>query len=156
MSESGSVELRFRVLLIGGNSGAGKTSLARRLGAELGVSVLNADDLRVAAKAVTSLETRPELHYSPRDASVWGRPVEELVEACIRAGRVMGPPPAQVALNHMTQTDAGPVIIEGDCAVPSLEGEIEKLASSRGIRASSMEPAGRSSRSGMKTMCWSG
>ena len=122
-------DLRFRVFVIGGNSGAGKTTQARRLGAELGISVLNADDLRVTAEVVTTPETRPELHYFPYDdPEAWGRPVDELVAGYVRVGRAMDAPLSWVVMNHVANRDAGPVIIEGDCVMPSLEREIGELA----------------------------
>ncbi len=122
-------DLRFRVLLIGGNSGAGKTSLARRLGAELGVSVLNAADLRVAAEAVTSPDTRPEFHFFPyNDPAAWGRPVDDLVEGYLAVGSAMVAPLALVVMNHVANRDVGPVILEGDCVLPSLGRGIRELA----------------------------
>lgn len=50
------------IVLIGGPPGAGKTTLAGALATRLGWKTLTADDLIVAAKAVTTAETHPWLH----------------------------------------------------------------------------------------------
>ena len=51
-----------KVVLIGGTSGAGKTTLGRALAAKLGIASLTVDDLQIAARAVTTPESHPGLH----------------------------------------------------------------------------------------------
>lgn len=51
-----------RVFLIGGTSGAGKTTLGTALAARLGVTSLSVDDLVTAVIAVTTPKTHPGLH----------------------------------------------------------------------------------------------
>lgn len=51
----------IRVILIGGPSGAGKTTLGAALAARLGITSLSVDDLVVAARAVTTPTTHPGL-----------------------------------------------------------------------------------------------
>jgi 2-phosphoglycerate kinase len=52
----------WKVILIGGPPGAGKTTLGRELAIRLRVTSLTIDDLMVAARAVTTPETHPGLH----------------------------------------------------------------------------------------------
>ncbi len=58
-----SATLDWRVLLIGGSSAIGKTTVARDLGRRLGVSVIPADDIRLAVQQLIPLERSPTLHY---------------------------------------------------------------------------------------------
>ena len=52
----------FTVLLIGGPSGAGKTTLGRALATELGFEALSGDDLAMAGRALTTGDSHPSLH----------------------------------------------------------------------------------------------
>jgi 2-phosphoglycerate kinase len=51
------------VLLVGGASGVGKTTLARELAGHYGISVLHIDDLQVALEKLTTPDQQPELHF---------------------------------------------------------------------------------------------
>ncbi len=51
----------IRAILIGGPSGAGKTTLGEALAARLGMASLTVDDLVVAARGVTTEESHPGL-----------------------------------------------------------------------------------------------
>ncbi len=53
----------WKVLLIGGSSAIGKTTIARSLGHRLGVSVIPADDIRLAIQQMISPAQQPALHY---------------------------------------------------------------------------------------------
>jgi 2-phosphoglycerate kinase len=53
---------KWKVLLIGGSSGVGKTMVARELAKHLSLSLLLLDDVRLALQQATSSETNPELH----------------------------------------------------------------------------------------------
>ncbi len=52
----------LRVLLIGGPPGAGKTTLARSVGAKLGFLTTTVDDLVTAARLATDATYQPSLH----------------------------------------------------------------------------------------------
>jgi len=55
------MQSNWTVLLIGGGSGLGKSSLARQLAERYQASKMEADDLRVALRTVATRETHPEL-----------------------------------------------------------------------------------------------
>ncbi len=46
-----SQQIDWQVLLLGGTSGVGKTSVARQIGLRLGISWLQVDDLRLVLQA---------------------------------------------------------------------------------------------------------
>jgi 2-phosphoglycerate kinase len=52
----------WRILIIGGNSGAGKTYLAKELVRQLGIPFLMADDVRIALQQVTTPNQQPDLN----------------------------------------------------------------------------------------------
>lgn len=51
------------VLFIGGSSGIGKSSLAYEIANFYGVNVLEADDIHLSIKSVTTKEKFPAIHY---------------------------------------------------------------------------------------------
>ena len=57
----------WRVLLIGGNSGSGKTSVARQLGLHFGVPWAQVDDFRLVMQRSTIPTDRPAAALLRRD-----------------------------------------------------------------------------------------
>ncbi len=108
------------VLLIGGHSAVGKTTVARCLGLPLGVPWMQADDLRLAfRRAGARLPNGTDALYYFEDASqVWRRPPEALRDALISAGEALAAPLEAVIENHVDT--CAPLVIEGDGILPSL------------------------------------
>ena len=116
------VERGWRVLLIGGPSGVGKTVVARTLGRRLGASWLQVDDIRLAfqragARLPNEADTRA-LNYFIQTSDVWSQAPELLRDALLAVGEALAPALEVIIENHV-DTDA-PVIIEGDGILPSL------------------------------------
>jgi 2-phosphoglycerate kinase len=110
----------WKVLLIGGSSGVGKTVLARQLAHQLSLSVLLLDDVRIAMQAGTSAETNPDLHvFLQYSAGQWSI-AESIVADWIRVGRAMTAPLAAIIRHHIVVPDVGRVIIEGDGILPTM------------------------------------
>ena len=109
----------WRVLLIGGNSGAGKTYLAKALVRQLGVPFLMADDVRIALQQVTTPKQQPDLHvflgYQPDQ---WKQP-ESIVKDWLRVGNAMVRPLREIMAHHIIVDGSGKMI-EGDSILPSL------------------------------------
>lgn len=61
----------WKVLLLGGAAGVGKTATARELAVRCGVSVLPTDSIWLALKAATDAASYPELHYFDPPDSEW-------------------------------------------------------------------------------------
>ena len=119
--------MNWRVLLIGGSSGTGKTRPAQELSTALEISVFQIDDLRLSLHASTTEKTHPALHAflgtaspetlsSPESVLKGYLTVAEAIEPAIRA----------VMSNHIDVTDSKPIIIEGDGMVPRL-GSLDYL-----------------------------
>jgi 2-phosphoglycerate kinase len=110
----------WTVLLIGGSSGVGKTTLAERVGRRFGVPWLQVDDLRSAllgSLAATSGELAA-LRFFDEMPDVWHLPPERLRDALIAIGEALTPAIAAVLEKHLAQRK--PVVVEGDELLPRL------------------------------------
>ncbi|MGH2551314.1 MAG: hypothetical protein ACRDHN_18150, partial [Thermomicrobiales bacterium] len=110
----------WKVLLIGGASGSGKSYLAHQLGRKLGIPWIQVDDLRLALQFGGLVD--PEVHSGlfsflkrrdPHDASL-----EELVARHATIARMMAPA-IEIVIDHHVTTNS-PIIIEGDGIAPEL------------------------------------
>jgi hypothetical protein len=115
--------LLWRVLLIGGASGVGKTVLAHKFARHYGVSLLLVDDVRLALQQVTMLEQQPALHYFLTTPDVWREASDILLAGFIGVATTLAPALGVIVAHHLVVEGAGPVIIEGDGIAPSLVGE---------------------------------
>jgi 2-phosphoglycerate kinase len=114
------VQTNWKVLLIGGSSGVGKSSVARQLGRHLGTSWLAVDDLRLALQRSRTIlpEKTEALYFFEETQEVWSLPPDQLRDRLIALGQVMSPALEVVIENHVDTAD--PVVIEGDAVLPSL------------------------------------
>ncbi|MFC8509525.1 hypothetical protein ACFU3J_06555 [Streptomyces sp. NPDC057411] len=108
----------WRVLVVGGASGMGKTQVSRDLARRYDVPVVELDDVVEALLAVTRPEHLPEVHYWRTHPDAAGLAPEFVVERQIDIARALAPAVEAVVANHV-ETDT-PVIIEGDYVLPSL------------------------------------
>lgn len=108
----------WRVILIGGSSGTGKTIVAQKLAQHFGTSVLQVDDIRLALQQVTSPEQHPELHFFVTRPAIWQLSPEDLCEGLIQVGRAIMPALEIVIAHHLAVDESGPIILEGDGILP--------------------------------------
>ena len=115
-------QINERVLLIGGSSGVGKTSVAKQLGLSWGASWLHVDDIRLALQRsrVTLPEMTEALYFFEENPNVWEMPPERLRDGLIGVGQVLSPALEVIIENHVDTV--APVVIEGDTILPSLLG----------------------------------
>ena len=110
----------WRVLIIEGNSGTGKTYIAQKLAEKYQVSCLLVDDIRIAIQQITTPATHPNLHvfmtYAPEQ---WNNS-EKIVADWKRVGNGMIEPLRAIVEHHVIARDAGRIILEGDGIVPEL------------------------------------
>jgi len=113
----------WRILLISGNSGAGKTYLATELVRRWGIPCLMVDDVRIALQQVTTPEQQPDLHaflkYRPQQ---WQQP-ETIVQDWQRVGQAMVKPLRDIMAHHILVESSGKIIIEGDGILPTLTAQ---------------------------------
>jgi 2-phosphoglycerate kinase len=110
----------WRVLLLGGNSGAGKTHLAKALVRRLSIPFVMVDDIRIALQQATTPEQQPDLHvflnYQPEQ---WKHP-EAIVQDWRRVGRALVKPIRDIMAHHILVESSGKIMIEGDGILPIL------------------------------------
>ncbi|HEX5415307.1 MAG TPA: hypothetical protein VFZ25_06560, partial [Chloroflexota bacterium] len=119
----------WTVLLIGGASSLGKTTVGRDIGRKLGVPVLQADDFRMAMQRITTESVQPALHYfldgrvgKVKDG-IWQRAPEELCRGLRGVGSVVSRSLEVVISHHLAVVSSGPIIVEGDGILPSLAAQ---------------------------------
>jgi 2-phosphoglycerate kinase len=112
----------WTVLLIGGPSGVGKSTAARRIARQVGADWLQVDDLRLALQAsrvsLPSPDDKRKLTFFLETPDVWRQPLARLREGYIGVGEAMSPAIAKVMSNHLALSD--PMVLEGDGILPSL------------------------------------
>jgi 2-phosphoglycerate kinase len=122
------------VFVLGGSSGTGKTSVSYRLARHYGVGITEADDLFIAAQAVTTPRSLPAIH------AWWSHPdpvslaPAEILEMHLAASRAMSPAIRAVIQNHLD--DGPPIVLEGDYILPEaleLGGDESPSARVRGV-----------------------
>ena len=106
----------WTVLLIGGPSGVGKTSIARQLSLFYQVSVLQVDDIAQALQASTTATVLPALHYWSTGVDWKSIGVSKNVDWLISVSTEIIPALTAIVENHLEE-DA-PIIIEGDFVHP--------------------------------------
>ena len=108
----------WQVLLLGGPSGVGKTSVSYRLAHHFGIGITEVDDFQVILERMTTPIEQPVLHYWRTHPEAVNLPAEEIVKHTIAVGQVMAPALEAVIVNHIESQ--APVVLEGDFILPQL------------------------------------
>jgi 2-phosphoglycerate kinase len=105
----------WKVLLIGGGTGTGKSTLALQLGRLYDVSVIDGDDLRHVAESAVTPGSDPNLHIF-RASDFWDLPIDKNVQRTLawskRICEIIEP---LMARRHFVRR---PVIIEAVWLLP--------------------------------------
>ena len=123
MQQPHSAQIGGRVLLIGGNSGAGKTVMGKALAHLFARSLLLVDDFRMVVQEMTTLAEQPGIHYFLAHPTIWQKPPEALCEGFIAVGNALLRPLSVVIAHHVFVENAGPIILEGDGILPALAAQ---------------------------------
>lgn len=113
----------WKVLLIGGSSGVGKTVVAREIAYHLSLSLLLLDDVRLALQQATSSETNPELHVFLNYRTEQWRNSESIHADWIKVGKAMVKPLNAIISHHIFVPDVGAIMIEGDGILPIVSNQ---------------------------------
>lgn len=113
----------WTILLIGGASGVGKSTLAREVAQRYGCSWLQVDDFRLTLQWFTRPEEQPALHFFLATKDVWDQPPEMLCEALIEVGRVVSKSIEIVLAHHLATRQ--PIVLEGDGILPELATRLD-------------------------------
>ena len=109
------------VLLIGGPSGVGKTSVSYRLARHFGAGITEVDDLYIVLETLTTPEHMPLVHYWQTKPDSVQLSAEDILAHQIAIGQLMSSAIKAVIANHIeTQT---PVVLDGDFILPALMAE---------------------------------
>lgn len=122
-----------RILLIGGSSGVGKTSVAQRLGRRLAFSHVLVDDIRIAIQSVTTPAEKPDLHRFHGPDFLSRMSAQQFVDGLIAVGRAITPALHTIVSHHLAVDVAGPLLLEGDGILPALAAS-QDFADVRGTR----------------------
>jgi 2-phosphoglycerate kinase len=109
----------WQVLLLGGASGVGKTSVSYRLAHRYGVGITEIDDFQVILERMTTPEQQPVLHFFSANPGAWRRmDDEQRLAHAIRHAEAMAEPLELVIANHLRSR--APIVLEGDFLPPAL------------------------------------
>ena len=108
----------WTVLLLGGASGVGKSSVSYRLAHHFGAGITEVDDFQVTLQRCTTPDQMPALHRWEQDEEFRNAPPECIAEHIMAVGREMAPGLIEIINNHLTA--AAPVVLEGDFLLPEL------------------------------------
>jgi 2-phosphoglycerate kinase len=110
----------WQVLLLGGASGVGKSSLSYPLAKHYDVNLTEIDDFQVVLEKLTTPEQQPLLHFwrtNWDEFSNWSD--EQRLEHFIRVSRDVFQPALETVIANHLETNR-PVILEGDFILPEL------------------------------------
>ncbi len=113
----------WTVLLIGGASGTGKSSLAYEIARFYGVNVLEVDDVYISVESVTTKESFPAIHYWSTGVNWMDVGVDGNVKWLTEVGKELFPVLKGLVERHIE--DQIPIIIEGDFINPEFIKSLE-------------------------------
>lgn len=108
----------WHVLLLGGASGTGKSSLSYPLAHHFGVALTEVDDIVIALQKSTTPQQLPLLHYWDTHPEAQSFSPEQILDLHLSVCRALAPALHAIIANHLeSQT---PVILDGDYILPEL------------------------------------
>ncbi|HLZ72015.1 MAG TPA: hypothetical protein VKV26_19090 [Dehalococcoidia bacterium] len=109
----------WQVLLFGGASGVGKTSVSYRLAHAFRVGLTEVDDFHIVLKRLTTPEQQPALHFFRLHAAeVLRMDDQRMLAHILDSSEAMSGAMELVIGNHLASS--APVVLEGDFLLPSL------------------------------------
>lgn len=118
MAAEGREARSWQVLLIGGPSGVGKTSVSYRIARHFGVGITEIDDFHHFAEALTTPAQQPAIHFWNTHPAPDALGEDEILDRLLATSDAMMAGLERVIANHL-ETDT-PLVLEGDYILPSL------------------------------------
>ena len=106
------------ILIIGGASGSGKTSVSRPLSQFYGVDLVRVDDFQCFLEAIISPEMKPTLHNLKIEPNWHNESAEWVVDRLKGVAQAWLPGLTAVVNDHLGENI--PMILEGDFILPEL------------------------------------
>ena len=106
------------ILIIGGASGSGKTSISRPLSQFYGIDLVRVDDFQSFLESIITPEMIPTLHYWKIELNWRNESVDWVVERLKSISQAWIPGLAAVIKDHLEENI--PMILEGDFIHPEL------------------------------------
>ena len=130
----GPSDREWHVLLIGGASGVGKTTVAASLGQRFGVNVTQLDDIQTALETLTTPEQQPLLHFWRTHWSEFSAFTDaQHVAHFLDVSRQVFQPVLEAVVGD--RLDGGmPAVIEGGFILPELADQAEFAGRANGGR----------------------
>ncbi len=120
MQSTSKTQRSWDVLLLGGASGVGKSSLSYPLTKHFDINLTEIDDIQVALQKLTTPEQQPLLHFwrtNWEEFSNWSD--EQHLAHFIQVSREVFQPALEAVIANHLETNR-PVVLEGDFIVPEL------------------------------------
>ena len=110
--------LSWKITLVCGASGVGKSRLAVSLARGYGHPLAEADDVVTAVKALTTPENAPIMHLWDSHPEAAGWPPEKIAEHHFTVAEALRPGLLAIIADHLAFN--APVVLEGDYVLPDL------------------------------------
>jgi 2-phosphoglycerate kinase len=122
----------WQVLLLGGPSGVGKTSVSYRLARHFGIGVTEVDDFQALLERMTTPEQQPAIHFWRTHPAPEQLSADEIVRRLLEQSDAMSPGLEGVIANHLEAST--PVVLEGDFLLPALAAQASFSGQANGGR----------------------
>lgn len=125
-------ERRWQVLLVGGASGVGKTSVSHRLARHFGVAIAEVDDFQALLERMTTAEQQPAVHFWRTHPAPDRLPAAEIVQRMLEHSDAIRPGLEAVIANRLEAST--PLVLEGDFVLPALAAQASFSGQANGGR----------------------
>ncbi len=109
---------QWQVLLLGGPSGVGKTSVSYRLAHYFGVGITEVDDFQNLLEGMTTAEQQPAIHFWRMHPAPEELSAAEIIRHLLEQSEAIGRGLEAVIANHLETST--PLVLEGDFILPAL------------------------------------
>ena len=110
------------VLLVGGDSGTGKSTVAAGLARDLHLAHVRLDDLWVIARSLVGRDALPAIHTFTDPHVSLARPTDDALKAFVDVMGALEPAIATTVRIHIARDE--PCVIEGICLSPALAARL--------------------------------